>query len=267
MAADNGAVRLSHLSNLCWMLRIFCGGLSAGADAVFHYRPGINNLLVYSAATAWVRTDGGGREAEAKPAEIPKPTGAVSDSPPGGVVQMADQLIERAVVQRASDIHIEPKAAHTSVRFRIDGDLHEVNKLGKETSIMLVSRLKALGGMDLAERRKPQDGAVEFTVDKKTFKLRLATTATPHGESMVIRLLEPSARVRSLQDLGMTGVQVEHMLEFASRSQGLVLLVGPTVQENHHHLQFPVADRLQTRTSSRLKNPIGYIIRSPINGR
>ena len=144
------------------------------------------------------------------------------------IAEMAKNLIETAVSQRASDIHIEPKETGLVIRFRVDGDMKEVYAVPKDTGCRLLSRFKVLGGLDIAEQRKSQDGAMEMTVNSKVFKLRLATTSTPHGESMIIRLLDPSAKPKKLTELGMTDAQMKIMMDFSSRSRGLVLVVGPT---------------------------------------
>jgi type II secretory ATPase GspE/PulE/Tfp pilus assembly ATPase PilB-like protein/DNA-binding response OmpR family regulator len=144
------------------------------------------------------------------------------------IVYIANTMINKAVAERASDIHIEPKEDETVVRFRIDGDLKDSFALKKNTGVMLISRLKVLGGLDLAERRKPQDGSFAAAINNKMFKLRLATTSTPYGESLVIRLLEPSAKPKDLKELGMTDQQVATMIEFANRTHGVILIVGPT---------------------------------------
>jgi len=144
------------------------------------------------------------------------------------VVYVSNNILYTAVADRASDIHIEPKENHTLVRFRIDGDLRDVYVLKKKTGVMLISRYKALGGLDISERMRPQDGSVEAVIDRRTFKLRLATSSTPNGESLVIRLLEPTTRPKDLRELGMTDNQVKTMIHFANRSHGLVLIVGPT---------------------------------------
>ncbi|MBI5240105.1 MAG: Flp pilus assembly complex ATPase component TadA [Elusimicrobia bacterium] len=141
---------------------------------------------------------------------------------------LADDLLERAVAARASDIHIEPKESGAAVRLRVDGDLREDCRLSPESGQMLVSRFKALADMDVAERRRPQDGALETTIAGRSFIVRLATTATPHGESAVLRLLEPRAKPKPLQELGLAESQVAHMLDFARRQHGMVLIAGPT---------------------------------------
>ena len=144
------------------------------------------------------------------------------------VVHVSNNILYTAVMERASDIHIEPKDKETLVRYRIDGDLRDIFRLKRQTGAMVISRLKALAGLDIAERLKPQDGAVEVMLGKRTFKLRLATTSTPSGESLIIRILEPSAKPKELSELGMTSRQVRTMMEFATRRYGLILVVGPT---------------------------------------
>lgn len=144
------------------------------------------------------------------------------------VVYIANNILVKAITERASDIHIEPKEADTVIRFRVDGDMRDILTLQKKTSVMLISRYKVLAEMDIAERRKPQDGAFEAIIDNRSFKLRLATTSTPHGESLIIRLLEPTARPKDLKELGMTDKQVNTMIGFANRHQGFILIVGAT---------------------------------------
>lgn len=146
----------------------------------------------------------------------------------GPVTYIANNMIVAAVQQRASDIHIEPKERNTVVRFRIDGDLREFVTLKRGTAAMLISRLKALAGLDIAERRKPQDGSLEADVADKRFKLRLATTSTPEGESLIMRLLEVTAEAKALTDLGLAPRQSEQLHDYALRSNGLILIVGMT---------------------------------------
>ena len=144
------------------------------------------------------------------------------------IVHVSNNILYTAVMERASDIHIEPKEKETVVRYRIDGDLRDIFRLKRQTGTMVISRLKALAGLDIAERLKPQDGAVEVMVGKRTFKLRLATTSTPSGESLIIRVLEPTAKPKELGELGMTGQQVKTMMDLSTRRYGLILVVGPT---------------------------------------
>lgn len=144
------------------------------------------------------------------------------------VTALANEVLRRAVSEKASDIHIEPKRRHASIRFRVDGDLMDIRTIPLAKCGMLIARFKALGRMDIAERRKPQDGALEAVIHGRQFRLRLSTTRTPNGESMVVRLIEPSANPMKLTELGMTEDQSRTMLEFAAQSHGLVIIVGPT---------------------------------------
>lgn len=153
---------------------------------------------------------------------------SLKDVEKGPIVAIANNILSSAVYERASDIHIEPKVDNTIIRFRIDGDMRDTYSLKNAIGIMLISRLKAIAGLDITERRKPQDGAVEAVINGRTFKLRLATTSTPSGESMILRLLEPEVKAKELQFLGMTNDQVRVISNFTNRSQGLILIVGPT---------------------------------------
>ncbi|MFA5181777.1 MAG: type II/IV secretion system protein [Syntrophales bacterium] len=182
---------------------------------------------------------GGGETAstmEEEGADIPITTTVIEDVGPISeadieqrpVVYVSNNILYTAVMEKASDIHIEPKEKDTVVRYRIDGDLRDIFHLKKQTGTMVISRLKALAGIDITERMKPQDGSVEIMVSKRTFKLRLATTSTPNGESLIIRVLEPTAKPKDLKELGMTDAQVRTMKDFSTRRYGLILVVGPT---------------------------------------
>ena len=151
---------------------------------------------------------------------------ATTDNSP--VTFIANNIIISAATQHASDVHIEPKESSTVVRFRIDGDMRDFVTLKRATGSMLISRLKALAGLDIADKRKPQDGSMEAVVQDRKFKLRLATTSTPQGESLILRLLEAEAAPKRLKELGMTADQEAKMEGFAARSHGLICIVGPT---------------------------------------
>lgn len=152
----------------------------------------------------------------------------VPDSDESPIITIANNMLQTAVRERASDIHIEPKKDTIIIRTRIDGDMHIMNTLDKKTGVMIINRFKVIGEMDIAEKHKPQDGTVEAVIDNRNFKLRLATTTTPDGESMIIRLLEPHAQPKKLNELGMSQEQTDLMVQLAYRSQGLLLVVGPT---------------------------------------
>ncbi|NTV13319.1 MAG: Flp pilus assembly complex ATPase component TadA [Desulfobulbaceae bacterium] len=141
---------------------------------------------------------------------------------------LAEYLLESAVARRATDIHIEPKASGSVVRLRIDGDLHDIIFFEKaKTAQQLISRFKILGEMDIAETRQPQDGGLATRVRNKNFALRLSTTCTPDGECLKIRILEPEASVKELMTLGMNKEQCRKVDAIATRTSGMLLLVGP----------------------------------------
>ncbi len=144
------------------------------------------------------------------------------------IVYVADSILDKAVSERASDIHLEAKETGIVVRLRIDGDLREVFALKMETGVKVISRFKVLGGLDISEKRKPQDGSFAARINNRTFNMRAASTFTPNGESLVIRLLEPYTKPRDLEELGMTRKQVDTMIGLANRAEGLILIVGPT---------------------------------------
>ncbi len=139
-----------------------------------------------------------------------------------------NRILRDAIAEEASDIHLEPKTDHTLVRFRLDGEMHDIRKVDPTVAMRAISRLKALAGMDIAERRKPQDGALLANLGKREFKLRLATSSTTRGETLVIRLLEPRAAAVPLDKLGMTAKQSQALRSLADRHQGMILVVGST---------------------------------------
>ncbi len=177
------------------------------------------------------------------------------------IVYIANTMINKAVSERASDIHIEPKETETVVRLRVDGDLRDSFTLKKNTGVMLISRLKVLGGLDLAEKRRPQDGSFAATINNKTFRLRLATTSTPNGESLIIRLLEPSVKPKELEELGMADKQVNAMINFADQTHGLILIVGPTGSGKTTTIySFLSHIDCKTRSLTSVEDPVEYSI-------
>ena len=144
------------------------------------------------------------------------------------VIALTNELLRRAVGERASDIHLEPKDDQAEVRFRVDGELVDARTLKRETCRQVIARFKALGDLDMAEKRKPQDGALEAVIHERRFKLRLSSAPTPHGESLVVRLLEPFTAPPDLEELGVLQDQAELLRGMMGRSAGLILVVGPT---------------------------------------
>ena len=144
------------------------------------------------------------------------------------IVRTADLLLAQAVRDRASDIHLEPEAASLRVRLRIDGVLHEVMRLPKDIQAPLVSRFKVMAGMNIAERRRPQDGQISTEVEGKQVDLRAATSDSAHGEMMVLRVLDKSVSLMSLRDLGFSPVALDRHIRLLRSPFGMVLVSGPT---------------------------------------
>ncbi len=145
------------------------------------------------------------------------------------VVTIVDWLLQYAFEQRASDIHLEPRRDNGSVRFRIDGVLHTVYQI--PTSIMgaVTSRIKALGRMDVVEKRRPQDGRVKTkTPAGDEVELRLSTMPTAFGEKLVMRIFDPQVLVRGLAELGFGKREARLWREMTAASHGIILVTGPT---------------------------------------
>lgn len=144
------------------------------------------------------------------------------------IVRLVNQLIREAVLDQASDIHIEPGAHGVRVRFRVDGVLHEVMTAPSSARAGLISRVKVMAEMDIAERRRPQDGRIGLIVNGRSVDMRVATLPTPFGENIVIRLLNHEANQQTLGDLGMCDEHLALMERFLAKSYGEILISGPT---------------------------------------
>jgi general secretion pathway protein E len=144
------------------------------------------------------------------------------------VVNAVEYLLHYALDQRASDIHIEPQREQSVVRMRIDGVLHKVHTLPKVVHAAVLSRIKMLARMDIAERRRPQDGRIKTSRNQREVELRVSTISVAFGEKMVIRVFDPDNVLRDLGELGMTEAQLDVARTFFSRPNGLILVTGPT---------------------------------------
>lgn len=144
------------------------------------------------------------------------------------IVNAVDYLLHYALDQRASDIHIEPKRDFTLIRLRIDGVLHEVYKIPKVIHNAFVSRIKTMARMDIAERRKPQDGRIKTVKDGQEIELRVSTLPVAFGEKVVIRIFDPQMMMMDLEELGFFEREFKLYLKFISKPYGLILITGPT---------------------------------------
>jgi general secretion pathway protein E len=145
------------------------------------------------------------------------------------IVNIVDWLLQYAYEQRASDIHIEPRRDEGSIRFRIDGVLHLVYQMPTTVMAAVTSRVKILGRMDLAEKRRPLDGRLKTkTPDGKEVELRLSTMPTAFGEKLVMRIFDPEVLVRSFRDLGFSSDELECWNGMVNQPTGIILVTGPT---------------------------------------
>ena len=145
------------------------------------------------------------------------------------IVNIVDWLLNYAFTQRASDIHLEPRRDKGRVRFRIDGVLNLVYELPSQVMTAVISRLKTLGRMDVAEKRRPQDGRLKTkTADQHEVELRLSTLPTAHGEKMVMRIFDPNILLKSFEQLGLADEDYQRWDSIVSNSNGIVLVTGPT---------------------------------------
>ncbi|PAV46799.1 type II secretion system protein E [Pseudomonas sp. HAR-UPW-AIA-41] len=145
------------------------------------------------------------------------------------IVNIVDWLFQYAYQQRASDIHIEPRREAGTVRFRIDGVLHNVYQFPPQVTMAVVSRLKSLGRMNVAEKRKPQDGRVKTkTPDGGEVELRLSTLPTAFGEKMVMRIFDPEVLLKSPDQLGFSPDDLRRWESMTRQPNGIILVTGPT---------------------------------------
>jgi len=143
-------------------------------------------------------------------------------------VQLVSSLIESAVATRATDIHIEPQSQGLRVRFRIDGQLHNVMNIPADMTLPVVSRIKVLANMNVTERRRPQDGHFSLEVDRRTLDFRVSAMPSHLGEKLVLRILDEATVLKGLGELGLRKDQEKDLARLISRPYGLLLVTGPT---------------------------------------
>lgn len=143
-------------------------------------------------------------------------------------VRLVSEIILKAMAKQASDIHIEPQDSRTAVRIRVDGVLRELEAVPRSLQNQLVSRIKILSDMDIAERRAPQDGRFMVAAGPRRVDMRVSTLPTQYGEKVVMRLLEASAPILSFTDLGFPPAVAKQMRKLIALPQGMLLVTGPT---------------------------------------
>ena len=162
-----------------------------------------------------------------EPAKPPAPE-AGFDAGDEPIIRLVDAMLSEAVKMRASDIHLEPSSHDLRVRCRIDGVLHDVNSSPKALQGPIVSRIKIMSGLNIAEKRLPQDGRLQMAADGRAMDVRISTLPAMHGESVVMRLLDRSQPVRGLPEMGISAEDQRVWQELIHRPHGMVLVTGPT---------------------------------------
>ena len=154
--------------------------------------------------------------------------GAADDDPDAPIIRLVNHLFEEAMKSRSSDIHVESMGQRVRVRTRVDGELQEVESYPKHLQGPLLSRLKIMAGMDIAEKRKPQDGRINLKVIGKEIDVRVSALPSQHGESMVMRLLDKESGLVTLEELGFHADDTARFRRIIRRPNGVFLVTGPT---------------------------------------
>ena len=177
------------------------------------------------------------------------------------VIRVVDTLLEYAIFEKASDIHIEPQENAVTVRYRIDGVLHDVMTLPKVIQAAIVARIKVLSNLKIDEHRLPQDGRFKVEKDGYKFSLRVSTIPIFDGEKVVIRLLEESARAATLEDLGFRPENIDIINRNVKKPHGMILVTGPTGSGKSTTL-YTVLSMLNTKmvNISTIEDPVEYRI-------
>jgi general secretion pathway protein E len=144
------------------------------------------------------------------------------------VVTALDNMLTHAFDQRASDIHMEPKRNIALVRLRIDGVLHDVHVIPKIVYQAVVSRVKMLSGLNIAEKRRPQDGRIKRSEGGKEIEIRVSTMPTVFGEKAVLRIFDPDILLKTIEELGFSEAELPRFTPFLERREGIILVTGPT---------------------------------------
>ncbi|HUF28256.1 MAG TPA: type II/IV secretion system protein [Gemmatimonadaceae bacterium] len=175
------------------------------------------------------------------------------------VIRLVDHVVAEGIASRASDIHLEPEEGGVAVRYRIDGVLREVMNLPRAVGLPLVSRIKIMSGLDIADRLRPQDGRARVVVNGTRIDLRVSTLPTSQGEKVVIRILDNRGTVLSLDHMGLNTDEVERIKQLLGAREGIILVTGPTGSGKTTTL-YSMLRHLQTRGGNivTVEDPVEY---------
>lgn len=221
---------LQHLAQKSRCEIDVCLGASSDIDSALkeHYGAGnfVNQLLKSLSAERKIRTKSDGKNLQSvRSRDAAAYTSASSEHP---VIRLVDLIIRQAFDEGASDIHIEPEEKMLRIRYRVDGVLHEASQPAKELESEIISRIKVLAEMDIAETRVPQDGRIKTSLSGKDVDMRVSTMPTVYGENIVIRILKDSTEVLDLTSLGLSDEMRKTFEELIHRPYGMLLETGPT---------------------------------------
>lgn len=188
------------------------------------YRP--ENIM--EKILAGVSSDDGVSAVSARSEAVALDIGGADGATHRPMIRLVDHLVAEAIQARASDIHLEPEETSVAVRYRIDGVLRPMMELPRTVGIPLVSRIKIMGSLDIADRLRPQDGRARVTVGGHPVDLRISTLPASLGEKVVIRILDQRATLLSLDALGLTPDEYQRIKALIDRREGVVLITGPT---------------------------------------
>lgn len=186
---------------------------------------GLNDLLIDIQEMKYDRDEDNVKTPATEDVEVGSLQDMAEEAP---VVRLTNSIISQAVREGASDVHISPEKDYVQVRFRVDGKLHEVPVPPKSMFLSIVSRLKILANMDISVSRIPQDGRFTVNMNNKEIHIRTSTMPTIYGENMVLRLLDMSTGVYTLDRLGMSGEDMQKVESMIAKPYGMILSTGPT---------------------------------------
>jgi general secretion pathway protein E len=161
-------------------------------------------------------------------AELEESADLLDETSEAPIIKLVNHMFSQAVKSRASDIHIEVYQRHLQVRFRLDGVLHNILNPPRRLHAAIVSRIKVMAGLNIAEKRLPQDGRTEVKIGERLVDVRVSCLPTAFGERVVLRLLEKSGKLLSLEEMGLSPEALSEMKRLSSLAHGIILVTGPT---------------------------------------
>lgn len=228
--------------------------LIASEHAVEHAISALYGNEGAAKAMAQMREESGFRPEEAT-------TDVFDEENSAPTIRLVNSIVERAVTERASDIHFEPSEGDMNIRMRIDGRLHNILQIPKDLQESVVSRLKVMGRMDIAERRTPQDGRAEVKLKSNTIDFRMSTLPTIYGEKMVVRLLARDGEMLDRAGVGLMDDDSRKMDKLLTNTSGVILIVGPTGSGKSSTMYTMIKELINEETNLiTLEDPVEYNI-------